>query len=100
MRRIQFAPSFDQELEDIGLLIEERFGETARDEFVDDLRDTCLAIAESPGIGLGDHGYATSLLGFVFRINWVYFEYDEVEVRFLHIIDARRDKGEVAFGEQ
>jgi plasmid stabilization system protein ParE len=97
MRRIVFAPSFDQEVEDIGILIEQRFGERSRDEFVMALQHTCLAIAESPGLGLPDHGYTTSLLGFVFRVNWIFFEYDQAEVRFLHIVDARREKGNVRF---
>jgi plasmid stabilization system protein ParE len=99
MRRVVYAPSFDQGAEDIGVYIEETFGEQARRNFLSDLTDTCLAIASEPKIGLHDHGYATSLLGVVFQVNWIFFEYDQQEVRFLHIIDARRDKPTVRFGE-
>src|ERR1700676_3951095 len=97
MRRVVYAPSFDQGAEDIGVYIEETFGEQARRRFLSNLADTCLAIAGEPDSGLRDHGYATSLLGVVFQVNWIFLEYDEQEVRFLHIIDARRDKPNVTF---
>jgi plasmid stabilization system protein ParE len=61
MRRILFAPSFDREVEEIGAYIEERFGEAARCEFVDDLMATCSLIASFPGIGIDNHGYTTPL---------------------------------------
>src|ERR1700674_3617510 len=99
IRRVVYAPSFDQGVEDIGVYIEETFGEQARRNFLPNLTDTCLAIASEPDIGLRDHGYVTSLLGVVFQVNWIFFEYDEGEVRFLHIVDARRDKPRVRFGE-
>jgi plasmid stabilization system protein ParE len=92
MRRVTFAPSFDEDIENIGVYIEETFGEQVRRRFISKLRDVCLAIATEPCIGLPDHGYHTSLLGVVFQVNWIFFEYDEREIRFLHIIDARRDK--------
>ena len=97
MRRVVYAPSFDQGAEDIGVYIEDTFGEQARRNFLSSLTDTCLAIASQPDMGLGDHGYATSLHGVVFQVNWIFFEYDEKEVRFLYIVDARRDKPAVRF---
>jgi hypothetical protein len=42
-------------------------------------------------------GYDLSLVGFVFQLNWVFFDHDPVEVRFLHIVDSRRDKGSIPF---
>ena len=98
MRRVVFAPSFDQGVEDIGVYIEEVFGEQARQVFLSKLTDICLVIAGEPDIGLPDHGYSTSLFGVVFQVNWIFFEYDDHEVRFLHIIDARRDKPTVHLG--
>ena len=98
MRRIVFAPSFDREVEDIGVYIELRFGEAARRDFIEGLRDTCARIAEFPYIGRREHGYATTALAFVFRVNWVFFSVSEDEVRFLHVRDGRMDKAGQAFG--
>ncbi len=97
MRRIVFAPSFDREVEDIGVYIEETFGAASRGEFVTDLMAICTLIADQPGIGTPDHGYSTLLAGFVFRMNWVFFDYDAEEIRFLHIVDGRRNKANIRF---
>jgi plasmid stabilization system protein ParE len=97
MRRIVFAPSFDREVEEIGAYVEERFGEAARRKFIDDLLATCSLIASFPGIGINDHGYTTPLAAFVFRVNWIFFDYDAEEVRFLHIVDGRRAKDSMRF---
>ena len=35
-------------------------------------------------MGKTNHNYPTSLAGFVFRLNWIFFEYDDEQVRFLH----------------
>lgn len=95
MRRIVYARAFDQEVEDIGVYIQERFGEAARRGFVADLAETCTAIASFPGIGTAHHGHDTSSIGFVFRKNWIFFEYDDDQVHFLHIVDGRRHKPDV-----
>jgi plasmid stabilization system protein ParE len=50
MRRIVFAPPFDREVEDIGVDVEERFGEAARYEFIADLMATCSLLASFPGM--------------------------------------------------
>jgi plasmid stabilization system protein ParE len=97
MRRIVFAPSFDREVEDIGVDVEEGFGEAARYEFITDLMATCSLLASFPGMATDRHGYDISLVGFVFQLNWVFFDHDPVEVRFLHIVDSRRDKGSIPF---
>ena len=52
MRRIIFAPSFDQEAEDIGVYIEERFGKSARRDFVYALRATARDLPRCPGSAL------------------------------------------------
>ena len=88
MRRISFAPSFDQEVEDIAVYIEQTFGEAARREFLADLMATCWLIALFPRMGKDDHGYRTPLAGFVFRMNWIFFDFDADEVRFMHIVDS------------
>ena len=97
MRRIVFAPSFDREVEDIGVDIEERFGEAARHEFIADLMATCTLLASFPGMATGRHGYDNPLVGFVFQMNWILFDQDTDEVRFLHIVNSRREKGSIPF---
>jgi plasmid stabilization system protein ParE len=97
MRRAFFAPSFLQELEDILVQIEERFGETVRREIREELASTCSLICRFPATGKRDHHYPTALAGFVFRVNWIFFDYDDEQVRFLHIVDGRRDKTSIAF---
>ena len=92
MRRIVFAPSFDQEVEDIGVYIENGFGEGSRHDFITELMATCWLIAGFPRMGKSDHGYGTPLKGFVFRMNWIFFEYDPDEVRFMHIVDSGQGK--------
>ena len=99
MRRSVFAPSFDREVEDIGVYIELRFGEAARRDFIESLRETCARIAEFPGIGRREHGYATTALAFVFRMNWVFFSVTADEIRFLHIRDGRMEKAGQSFVE-
>jgi plasmid stabilization system protein ParE len=69
MRRVVYFPTFDQGAEDIGIYIEETFGEQARRNFLSDLTDTCSAIPSQPDMGLADHGYSTSLHGVVFQVN-------------------------------
>lgn len=63
MRRIVLAPSFDREVEAIGVAIEQRFGEQARHNFVADLARICTLIAVLPRMGTTRHGYDTKLWG-------------------------------------
>ena len=97
MRQIVIAPSFDQEAEDIGVYIEGRFGESARRDFVDALRATCARIATVPRIGTFEHGYDTLSAGFALEHNWIFFDYDDEVVNFVHIVSTNRDKPGVAF---
>jgi plasmid stabilization system protein ParE len=97
MRRVVVAPSFDREVEAIGVAIEQRFGEQARRNFVDDLAQICTLIAYVPTMGTVRHGYDTKLVGFVFDQNWIFFDFDNEEVHFLHIVNAKRDKGGISF---
>jgi plasmid stabilization system protein ParE len=97
MRRIIFAPSFDQEAEDIGVYIEERFGESARRDFVIELSAVCIRLATLPRIGTIKHGYETPSAGFAFGQNWIFFDYDDDEMNFIHILHNRRDKSAIRF---
>ncbi len=97
MRRIVFAPSFDREAEDIGVYIEGRFGELARREFVSELGSTCLRIASLPRIDTFEHVYETPSAGFVFGQNWIFFDYDDDIVHFVHIVATDRHKPNVGF---
>jgi plasmid stabilization system protein ParE len=95
MRRIVFAPSFDQDAEEIGFYIERRFGEVVRREFVAELSTVCSRIANLPGIGTFDHGYQTPSAGFVFQQNWIFFDYDDDNVHFVHVVASKRHKPSV-----
>jgi plasmid stabilization system protein ParE len=97
MRRIVISPSFDQEAEDIGVYFEGRFGQSARRDFVDALRATCARIATVPRIGTFDHGYDTLSAGFALEHNWIFFDYDDEMVNFLHIVSTNRNKPNVVF---
>ena len=97
MRPIVIAPSFDQEAEDIGFYIEGRFGESARRDFVDAIGATCARIATVPRIGTFEHGYDTLSAGFALEHNWIFFDYDDEAVNFVHIVSTNRDKPSVAF---
>jgi len=48
-------------------------------------------------MGKLDYDYPTALSGFVFRMNWVFFEFDDNEVRFMHIVYGRREKHSFPF---
>jgi plasmid stabilization system protein ParE len=48
MRRIVFAPSFDAELLEISISIEQRFGARAADEFEARIRATAQTLAHTP----------------------------------------------------
>ena len=97
MRQIVIAPSFDGEAEDIGVYIEGRFGESARRDFVDALGATCSRIATVPRIGTFEHGYDTLSAGFALEHNWIFFDYDDDEMNFIHILHSRRDKSAIRF---
>jgi plasmid stabilization system protein ParE len=97
MRQFVIAPSFDQEAEDIGVYIEGRFGESARSNFVDALRATCMRIATLPQIGTFDYGYDTLSAGFALEHNWIFFDYDDEVVNFVHIVSTNRARPNVAF---
>ena len=97
MRRTVIAPSFDREAEDIGVYIEGRFGESARRDFVDALRATCARLATLPRIGTFKHGYDTLSAGFALEHNWIFFDYDDERVNFVHIVSTSRDTPSVVF---
>jgi hypothetical protein len=97
MRRVVIAPSFDREAEAIGAGIEERFGEKTRLDFVADLALICALIARLPNMGKAAHGYDTKLVGFPFGQNWLFFDFDDKNVHFLHIVSAKRLKKTISF---
>jgi hypothetical protein len=95
MRRIVIAPTFDREADAIGLAIEERFGEEARRNFVAGLARICTLIGYIPKVGRIRHN--TKLSGFVFEQNWIFFDFDDEEVHFLHIVNAKRNMSKLSF---
>jgi plasmid stabilization system protein ParE len=97
MRRVAIAPSFDREAEDIGASIEARFGEDARRNFVAHLARICALIAFAPNIGKPRRGYNSKLAGFPFDQNWIFFDFDDDAVHFLHIVTAKRAYGKMRF---
>ena len=97
MRQIVFAPSFDQDAEDIGVYIQERFGESTRREFVAELAAVCTRLAALPRIGTFKHGHETPSAGFAFDQNWIFFDYDDDRVSFIHILHSRRHRPAIRF---
>jgi plasmid stabilization system protein ParE len=92
MRRIVYAESFVNDADRIAEYIERRFGAARSDMFVLDLNRFCGLVAQYPGIGRQNHGYGTTLHGIVYERNWIFFEYDDSEIRFVHLIEGMRDK--------
>jgi plasmid stabilization system protein ParE len=97
MRRVEIAPSFDREAEAIGIYIEERFGASARENFVGELGRICTLIAFLPTLGKMRHGYDTKLIGYALDQNWIFFDFDDDAVTFLHIVNTKRHKPGIAF---
>jgi len=97
MRRVVFAASFVDDADTIASYIESNFGISRADVFIEDLDRFCALIADNPGLGRTSHGYETTLFGVVYDLNWIFFQYDDDEVRFIHIVDGRRDKPTVRF---
>jgi plasmid stabilization system protein ParE len=97
MRRIIFAPTFSREADDVAADIDEQFGENARNEFITNLKAVCTLIASFPGVGKTDHDYATDLVGFAFKHNWIFYEADQHTVQFIHIVPSRRHRTSIQF---
>lgn len=92
MRRIVFAPSFDEEFFAISLSIQTRFGARAADEFEARVQRIAQTLAHSPLVGTQQHGYPTTLYAHVLTPNWIFYRFTDTEVHFLHIRDGRRNK--------
>lgn len=97
MRRIVYAASFVADADAIAAYIESAFGRARADNFIEDLERFCELIATQPGLGKQDHGYETTLYGVVHDLNWIFFQHDDAEVRFIHVVDGRRHKPTIAF---
>ena len=95
--RIVFAASFVDDADAIARYIERQFGVSRADAFIDDLNRFCELVASQPRIGRQNHGYDTTLYGVVHDMNWIFFEHDSAEVRFVHIVDGRLRKSGVEF---
>jgi hypothetical protein len=65
--------------------------------FLADLNQFCRLVAENPGLGRINHGYGSTLHGVVHGPNWIFFLFDESEVRFVHMIGGRREKSSAGF---
>jgi plasmid stabilization system protein ParE len=97
MRGIVYAESFVDDADAIAEYIENYFGARRADDFISELAHLCELVADAPGMGRTGHGYDTTLHGVVHDKNWVFFLYDDLEVRFVHVVDVRRDKSRVRF---
>jgi plasmid stabilization system protein ParE len=97
MRQVVYAASFVEDADEISRYISEKFGPDRAAAFNSDLEDFCEAVADSPRLGRARHGYASSLNGVVYGVNWIFFRYDDAEVQFIHIVDSRRDKSAIRF---
>ena len=97
MRQIVYAASFVEDADAIAQYIEQRFGAERATVFNEELERFCEAIADSPRLGRAKHGYATTLNGVVYELNWIFFRPDDAEIEFIHIADSRRDKRTIRF---
>jgi len=97
MRRIVYAASFVEDAARIGEYIEAQFGIARADAFTLDINRFCELVAEYPGLGRRNHGYETVLYGVVHNRNWIFFEHDEVEIRFVRLVEGVRHKPATKF---
>ena len=56
-----------------------------------------LALSSFPGLGKPSHPYVTELIGFSYKRNWIFFEADPDEARFIHIVSDKRDAEGIEF---
>ena len=96
--RVVFAASFVDDADAIARYIE-RHGALRADAFIDDLNRFCELVATQPRLGRQNHGYHLTLYGVVHDMNWIFFEHDLAEVRFIHIVDWPRERGRVLNSE-
>lgn len=99
MREVIVAPSFDSEFFSVLAYVEEHFGITVADQVEANFRHIALILARLPMIGTREHGYSTTLYGFVFGPSWIFYRFDDDQIVFLHIRDGRMDKGGQRFFE-
>ncbi len=97
MRRVIYADSFVDDADRIAAEIESRFGARHADAFRDDLNWFCEVVASQPRIGKQDHDYDTTLYGIPHDKNWIFFQFDDAETRFVHIVATRREKRSIRF---
>ncbi len=97
MRRVVYTDSFVDDADRIAADIESRLGIRPADAFRDNLNWFCEVVASQPRIGKQNHGYATTLYGVVHDVNWIFFQFDDAEARFVHIFDQRRLKSVVTY---
>ena len=97
MRRVVYADSFAEDADEIAIYIEARFGTDRADQFTDQLNHFCEVIAHQPGRGKTNHGFDTQLYGVVFGLNWIFFQFDDDQVRFVHVVGTRKHKPNVRF---
>lgn len=97
MRRVIYADSFVDDADRIAADIEARHGVRHVDAFRDELDWFCGVVAGNPRIGKNDHGYDTTLYGIPHGANWIFFQFDDVEARFVHIVPSQRNKSAIRF---
>lgn len=97
MRRIVYAARFLDDADRIAAYIEANFGVARADAFIADLNRFCQLVAAQPRIGRASHGYDTPLLGVVHDQNWIFFTYDDAEIRFVHMVEGMRNKPGIRF---
>ncbi len=97
MRRVIYTESFVDDADRIAAEIESRHGARSADAFRDDLAWFCDVVASQPRIGKRNHGFDTTLFGIPHGVNWIFFQNDDHEARFVHIVDQRRLESAVTF---
>ena len=97
MRRVIYADSFVDDADCIAADIEARYGGRRADAFRDELDWFCGVVASQPRIAKTSHGYGTALYGIPHGVNWIFFQFDDEEARFVHIVNQRRLKSAITF---
>ena len=97
MRRVVYAASFVDDADAMAAYIETKFGLSRADGFIADIEHLCEVLANLPRIGSANHGFDTPLFGVVFQSNWVFYQINEDEILFVHLVASRRLKSLIQF---
>ena len=97
MRRVDYAACFVTDADRITEYIETNFGVAHADAFIADSNHFCELVASQPRMSRKNHGYRTTLHGVAHDHNWLFLEFDDAEIRFVHMVEGVRHKPTIRF---